>query len=115
MFVAQKTRFRCGSCDADFYITVCPKLCPLCGSSDIHKGSKKAAETAGRQIRELENIIPRMNEICAELSVLYSRYSTLHETLKVYSTRGIIEKNTIPKFSFPKFTEEFYASRKKRK
>ena len=109
-----KTKFRCGSCNAEFYITVCPVICPLCGSRKIYRGSKKSKETAEKYIQEVNEIIPMIEKAFDELSSLYTRYMTVHETLKTYVARGIIDKNEMPTYILPSLTKAFYESRKKR-
>lgn len=54
----RKSKFICDTCNKEFYITVIPKLCPLCGGQNIHRGSKKSRDTAKRYIEELNSIIP---------------------------------------------------------
>ncbi len=113
MNVSNKKKYRCDSCDAEFYITLKPVCCPICGSKSVFAGSKKSKQTADEYIAELNVIIPRMNELCNSLQDLYSRYMTLNEVLKQYEGRGIIEKDIIPRFKLPSLSKAFYDSRKK--
>lgn len=108
----RKSKFICDTCNKEFYITVIPKLCPLCGGQNIHRGSKKSRDTAKRYIEELNSIIPKMDELVSDFSELYVRYMTVHEVLKSYATRGIVDKDDIPNFTLPKFTKAFYQHRK---
>lgn len=110
-----KFKYRCDNCGEEFFVPVKPELCPTCGSCNINKGTKKSLNTAKEYIDELNIIIPQMEELSASFSNLYVRYMTLHETLKSYASRGIIDKQMIPNFTIPKFTEAFYASRKSKK
>lgn len=108
----RKSKFVCDTCNKEFYITVIPKLCPLCGGQNIHRGSKKSRDTARRYIEELNSIIPKMDELVSDFSELYVRYMTIHEVLKSYAARGIVNKDDIPNFTIPKFTNAFYQHRK---
>lgn len=110
----KKTRYRCEKCGTEFYITVKPSFCAVCGSDQIYKGSKKAFETAKRYLDECNSLIPQIEETHAKLTELYIRYMTVHETLKTYASRGIISKDKVPVFKFPSMTEAFYAQRKKK-
>ena len=111
----KKQKFRCDSCGACFYITIKPSLCPLCGSHSIYRGSKKAKETADKYISEINALIPQLNDVSERFSGLYSRYMIIHETLRCYAARGLIDKESIPNFCKPNLTDAFYASRKRRK
>jgi len=107
-----KTRFWCKDCKQEFYITIQPNCCPCCGSTKLHKGTAKSYNTAQKYIAECNEIIPIMNEKYAEISKLYTRYATIHETLRAYASRGIIDKKDVPDFHPANLTEDFYASRK---
>lgn len=111
----QKSKYICDTCNKEFYITVNPKLCPLCGGRNIHRGSKKSRDTAKRRIEELNLIIPKMDELASDFSELYVRYMTIHEVLKTYATRGIIDKDAIPNYTIPNFTKAFYQYRKSKR
>ena len=108
------SRFRCETCGAEFYITVKPTFCTICGGKAIRPGTKKAAERAEKGIAECNDLITQMIQIYEKLTDLYVRYMTVHELLKGYAKRGIIDKDQVPMYKFPNMTKAFYASRKKR-
>lgn len=110
----KKVKYRCERCGTEFYITVKPTFCAICGGDQIFRGSKKSEETAKKHIAECNDVIIQIKQICEKLTDLYIRYMKAHELLKGYARRGIIDKDQVPTYKFPNMTKAFYASRKKR-
>lgn len=108
--------YHCEKCDKNFYVSTKTNFCPICGSREVYLGSKKLQMTAKRHIDKLNTeIIPKLNALCKELSDVYSEYMKLHETVRSYSYRGLIKKESVPEFKLPSLTKAFYQSRKSNK
>ena len=46
----KKRKYSCNTCGSEFYITVEPNVCPICGSKNVYVGSKKSKATAREYI-----------------------------------------------------------------
>ena len=111
---AKKRKYSCDTCANEFYVTVTPNVCPICGSKTIHAGSKESQTTAREYINKLNEMIPKLEKLADDFVDLYVEYKTVQETARVYANRGIIGKEEVPKFKMPNLTEAFHESRKKK-
>lgn len=110
----KRAKYRCQKCGAEFFITVKPTFCAVCGSNHIYVGSKKAAETIDRLTADINALIPEMERLYADFVKLYTEYEYKRETLRVYSYRGYMRKEDVPTFKRPALEAEFFKSRKRK-
>ena len=76
--------------------------------------SKRISATVAAHFADLNAMIPKMNKLANQLKEMYVEYTIKRETLRVYAARGIIPKEIIPTFRFPRCTEAVCAERKQR-
>ena len=76
--------------------------------------SKRVSATVAAHFADLNAMIPKMNKLAEQLKEMYVEYTIKRETLRVYAARGIIPKEIIPTFRFPRCTDAVYTKRKER-
>ena len=76
--------------------------------------SRNVNATIAKHLDDLNVMLPKMNKLAEQLKEMYVEYTIKRETLRVYAARGIIPKEIIPTFRFPRCTDAVYAKRKER-
>lgn len=91
--------YYCISCGGSFKALQEPNFCPVCGKSDLRKGTYKAIETAFSTIADCIELSKELAEAWENYIKLLAVYEDKMQLLRVYKKRGIIKEEEIPRYA----------------
>lgn len=105
-------QYKCMNCGKGFRFDNSnkPNYCPICGGTEVHT---KIEETVQKELNELVSLADEFRKVSETYVELYCKIRKRTETLRVYASRGKIDRSIIPIIEIPNLTKEFYKSRKK--
>lgn len=108
-------RYVCMTCGQKFRMDGQPHICPNCGSTSIDDETNvQARKTAIRLIREVNEIIPEMEETFEQYIEKRVDVELRMQTLRTYKRRGIVRDEEMPVFDRPKLAERLNERRKQK-
>ena len=92
-------KYICLSCSNEFRSDAKPKMCPVCGGTEVDEAErKKARQTAESYIFRLKELKPMYEEAFDKFGEIYGEVEFIMQVLRPYQTRGIVKDYEIPVF-----------------
>ena len=111
----KRHHYICGSCGETSMFEKEPCFCPFCGSSDFKRNQTKARKRANEIIKEMQDILPRIESSWNEYVECYAEFENRRRMLDSYARRGVIDRDSIPKAEKKKLVEALYEYRETRR